>query len=340
MSCVRRTGYFAVCLALASIACGAQEPRAVWPNRLSNADDNSFVCKAVMDRFVGIPGLEDESTAGQAKALSGRWWIRGCSAQFSANGIRVQLEGPGWYFVDQRDKDFELRQQVNFTLAIGLEGRTAVSVDKGVASLRFEPRTRPEVELHVARDLRLHATSAWGSLVALVPLISVRDRAAERLSGLAESALSSELSQGATATYDLVSGQRDAALGKLPPGQTPQTAFADGIPWLVNDRLFLPPNATQVVGPIDPGPTRLDVRIEQGNGLAYRTVCQDDMPADYDAIATGQLDRLPPRASAVGGALRGVGEHSATFQVDGCKFFVVVSTLGDSRTIAALRVRA
>ena len=339
MFCVRPASYLSACLAVASIACSTEERPAASPNRLSGVSDDSLICKAVTDRFVGIPGLDDGTTTTQVKALSGRWWIRGCSAKRAVNGLRVRLEGPGWYFVDQHDSDFELRQQVTFTLGIELEGTPELTVAKGVASLWFDLKTTPEVELQIADDLGVHATSAWGSLVGLIPLVSVRDRAAERLSALAVSALRTELREGATATYDLASGQRDVALGKLPAGQTPQTAFPGGIPWLVNDRLFLPPSATQVVGPIDPGPTRLDVRIEQGNGLTYRTVCQGDMPADYAAIASGHLDRLFSRASTAEGTLRGLGEHSAIFRVDGCRFFVVVSTLSDSTTVAALRVR-
>jgi hypothetical protein len=339
MSCVRGASYFTACLALASIACSTEPPPAASPSRLSDMSDDSLICKAVTDRMVGIAGLDHGTEAAEAKALSGRWWVRSCSTKQVANGIRVRLEGPGWYFVDQQDSDFALRQQVTFTLGIGLEGRLELKVAEGVASLWFEPTKTPELELHVARDLSVHATSAWGSLVGLVPLASVGDRAADRLSALAVSALRAELRAGATATYDIASGQRDVTLGKLPAGRTPRTAFAGNIPWLVNDRLYLPPNATQVVGPIDPGPTRLDVRIEQGNGLAYRTVCQGDMPADYDAIASGHLDRLAQRAPAAEGVLEGVGEHSAMFRVDSCKFFVVVSTLGDSTTVAALRVR-
>jgi hypothetical protein len=289
--------------------------------------------------MVGIAGLEDGTTAAQVNALSGRWWIRGCSTKQVAHGIQLQLDGPGWYYVDQRDSDFALRQQVGFTLGVGLEGTLELKVAERVASLWFEPTKTPELELHVARDLSVRPTSAWGSLISLAPLVSVPDRVAERLSAAAVSALRTELRAGATATYDLSSGQRDMALGKLPPGQTPRTAFLGSIPWLVNDRLFLPPNATQVVGPIDPGPTRMDVRIEQGSGLTYRTVCQGDMPADYEAIASGHLDRLPRQASTADGTVSGMGEHSATFRVDGCRFFVVVSTLGDSTTVAALRVR-
>ena len=338
MPCVRRTSSVIGCLVLASIACSTEEP-AASPNRLHGVSDESLICKAATDRFIGIPGLEVGTTATHGNTLHGSWWIRGCSAKVVANGIRLRFEGPGWYFLDRRERDFELHQQVTFALGIELEGAPELSVDNGVASLRFEPKTAPQVELDVARDLSVHATSAWGSLVALLPMVSVRDRAAQRLSALAVSALRSKLSEGATATYELTSGQRDLAFGKLRAGETPRTAFTDGIRWLVNERVLLPPKATQVVGPIEPGPTRLDAHIEQGNGLTYRTVCQGDMPADYEAIASGRLDRLPLHVLAAHGTLSGAGEHSAILRVEGCQFFVVLSTLGESTTIAALRVR-
>jgi hypothetical protein len=298
-----------------------------------------LICKAVTDRFIGIPGLDDGVAVTQGKALRGSWWVRGCSAKSVANGIRLRFEGPGWYFLDRRDRDFELRQQVTFTLGIELEGAPELSVDHGVASLRFEPKATPEVDLQVTRNLSVHPTSAWGSFVTLMPVVSVRARVAQQLSAVAISALRSKLRDGATATYELTSGQHDVALGKLPAGQTPQTAFNDNIPWLVNERVFLPPNATQVLGPIDPGPARLDARIEEGTGLTYRTVCKADMSAEYAAIASGHLERLSPRVAAENGTLRGVGEHSAILRVDQCKFFVVLATLDDSTTVAALRVR-
>ena len=335
MSCLRRASYLAAGLV---VACSTPEP-AASPNRLNGTSDDSLICKAVRDRFVGIPGLEDGPTGTQSQALRGSWWIRGCSAKRVKNGIRVRFEGPGWYFLDQRDRDFELRQQVRFTLGLELEGAPELTVNQGVAALRFETKATPEVELQVTRDLSVHPTSAWGSLIGLVPMVSVRDRVAQRLSTVAGSALRNKLLEGATATYELASGQRDVALGMLAQGQTPQAAFTDRIPWLVNERVFLPPSATQVLGPIDPGPTRLDARIEQGSGLVFRTVCQADMGADYQAIASAQLDRLPTRASTAQGTISGAGEHTATFRVAGCKFFVVLATLGESTTVAAARVR-
>jgi len=228
---------------------------------------------------------------------------------------------------------------VRFTLGVELEGAPELTVNQGVAALRFETKTTPEVELQVTRNLDVHPTSAWGSLIGLVPIISVRDRVAQRLSTLAVNAIRSKLLEGATATYELASGQHDVVLGTLAAGQTPQVAFTGGVPWQVNERVFLAPNATQVLGPINPGSTRLDARIEQGEGLVFRTVCRAEMPADYEAIAGGHLERLPARASTAQGTVRGGGEHSATLQVDGCEYFVVVSTLGESTTVAALRVR-
>ena len=339
MSSVPRASSVVACLLVACGACSTSEP-AASPTRLNGTSDDSLICKAVADRFVGIPGLESGTQATQGNALYGSWWIRGCSAKRVDSGIRVRFEGPGWYFLDRREADFELRQQVRFTLGIELEGAPGLSVDNGVATLRFETKSTPEVQLQVTGDLSVHATSAWGTLVGLVPTVSVRDRAAQRLSTVAVNALRAKLREGASATYELASGQRDVALGPLAPGQTPQTAFTDGIPWLVNERLFLPPHATQVFGPIEPGPARVDARIEQGSGLALRTVCQGDMLADYEAIASGHTERLPARASAVHGTLAAGGERSVTLQVHDCKYFVVVSTLGESTTVAALRVRA
>jgi hypothetical protein len=306
---------------------------------LQGKSDDSLICKAVRDHFVGIPQLDDATTPTKGKALRGSWWVRGCAAKRVANGIRLRLEGPGWYFLDQRDRDFELRQQVKFTLGVELEGAPELTVNKGVAALRFETKSTPEVELQVTRDLQVHPTSAWGSLVGLLPMVSVRDRVAQRLSALAVDAIRSKLLEGATATYELASGQHDVALGTLAAGQTPEVAFTGGVPWLVNARVFLPPNATQVLGPIDPGATRLDARIEQGEGLGFRTVCRSEMSADYEAIASGHPERLPTRTSAAQGTIRGAGEHTATLQVDDCPYFVVLSTLGESTTVAALRVR-
>jgi hypothetical protein len=252
----------------------------------------------------------------------------------------LRLTGPGWYFVDQHGGDFAVSQQVPFTLGVELDSRPRIVAEGGVYALWFEPKAEPDVELSLPQDLNVRATSAWGSLLGMMPLVSVGDLAKKRLSTQAIDAVRSALRDGATASYDLKSGQPDVTLGKLPAGQKPRHAFEDGIPWLVNERVLLPPTAAQVVGPITAGPTRLDVRVERGAGVAYRVVCADDMAANYAAIARGDVGKLPRSSVVENGTFGGRGEHSTTFTVEQCKFYVVVSALRDSTTVAALRIRA
>ena len=335
MFCVRRIGHLGAFLTVTCLACSAQRPAVVAPVREPHASDESLVCKALLDRFVGVPGLDDAP----ANALAGRWWIRSCSAERVGAGLRLRLRGPGWYFVDQHSSDFSVRQQVPFTLGIELQGAPSLTVANGVARLSFAVAAPPQVDLQLDCELSVRPTSAWGSLLSVAPLVPVRDMAADRLSVAAVSALRAQLRGGATATYDLRSGQADVVLGNPHLGQVTPHAFSDGVPWLVNDRLSLPPAATHVVGPIAAGQTRLDVRVEQGAGLAYRAVCVDDMPRDYPAVASGHAELLSSRTALADGALAGLGEHSATFVVDRCPFFIVLSSLAGSNTVAALRVR-
>ncbi len=326
--------------ALVGVGCAGQPPAApLAPTVANGVSDDSQICSAMRDRFVGLPGLETVGE-GKTRPLTGRWWIRGCTARRTGAGLRVELSGPGWYFVDHRSNNFALRQQVPFSLSLKLDGEPRFSMNNGVAALWLKPQGLAKVDLHLSRDLNVQPISAWGSLIGMMPLVSVRDIAADSLSQTAVSALQSVLRDGATATYDVGSGQPDVALGKLEPGKAPDHAFADGIPWLVNDRVLLPPSGAQVVGPIDPGPTRLDARIERGSGLSYRVMCAADMPSDFASIAKGDVGKLAPSGLGIEGNFAGLGDHSATFRVDACKFFVVVSTHGNSTTMAALRVRA
>ena len=338
MYCVRQVTHLALSLAAACVACSSERPPAVAPPPARGVSDDSPICKAVLDRFVGVPAPADAS-ATQAQPVAGRWWIRGCSAERVPSGIRVRLSGPGWYFVDEHGSHFAVRQQVPFTLGVELEGPPEFAVSNGIAALWFEPRAVPKVELSLAGDLQVHATSAWGSVLNWVPLVSVRDIVARRLSDSAVAMLREELSRGTTATYDLSTGQSDVALGRALPGHMPKHGFSDGVRWVINDRLLLPHDSTQVVGPIEPGSTRLDVNIEQGEGLAYRALCKDEMPSAYSAIASGQIERSRANASAAEGAFAGLGNHSVALHVDGCKFFIVVAALGAQATVASLRVR-
>jgi hypothetical protein len=305
------------------------------------AVDDSFVCEHLADRFVGLPAVSNAGSAAKRPApLVGRWWLRACSTTGEKNELRIRLQGPGWYFVDKSDGNLALHQQVPFNLSIELDGRLDVAAGGGVYSVWLRPDKDPRVDLQVSGDLDVKASSAWGSVLRLMPLVPVRALAADRFSASATEALRSRLREGATVTYDLAAGQADATLGRLAVGQTPENAFQDRIPWLVNDRLFLDASGVQVVGPITPGPTRLDVNVERGAGVAYRAMCAGDMDKDYSALARGDVESIPVDPHLANGAVAGLGKHITDFRVDNCSFYLVITALNRTDALVSFRVRA
>jgi hypothetical protein len=305
------------------------------------AVDDSFICEQLADRFVGLPAVSGvEGAAKRPAPLVGRWWLRTCSATREKDQLRVRLQGPGWYFVDKNDGNLALHQQVRFDLSIELYCRLNVMAARGVYSVWFSPGKDPKVDLQVSKELDVKASSAWGSVLRLMPLMSVRSMAAERFSEAATEALRLKLREGATVTYDISAGQADATLGRLGVGQTPENAFQDHVPWLVNDRLFLDASGVQVVGPITPGPTRLDVNVESGAGVAYRALCAEDMDRDYAAIARGNAASIAVDPQLANGTVAGLGPHVTDFRVDNCKFYLVISALERRDTLVSFRVRA
>lgn len=302
--------------------------------------DDTFICEHLADRFVGLPAVSDGEAAARPAPLVGRWWLKGCSATGERDELLLRLQGPGWYFVDKNDGDFALRQQVPFNLSIELKGRLKVTTSDGIFSVWLDPEKDPRVDLQVSKDLDVRASSAWGSVLRMMPLVPVRSMAADRFSESAAEALRLKLREGATVTYDVAAGQADAALGRLGPGQTPENAFHDHIPWLINDRLFLDASAVHVVGPITPGPTRLDVTVERGAGVAYRALCAGDMDKDYSALASGDAASITVDPHLANGTVAGFGKHITDFRVDGCKFYLVITALQRADTLVSLRVRA
>jgi hypothetical protein len=330
-------------LALGSGACAGRAAASSLTTPPPRAVDAGSICGGLADRFVALPALSADaaSSARNAAPAAGRWWIRGCSASMHDGEVHAMLQGPGWYFVDEADGDLSLRQQVPFTLSVGLSGRLTGDIVDGVFSLWLLPDAEPKIELSVSKDLDVRASSAWGAVLRVMPLVPVRSMAADRFTQVARGALRSRLKEGATVTYDLGSGQEDATLGRLETGKVPERAFADSIRWLVNERLLLAPSVVHVFGPIAPGPTRLDVKVESGDGVAYRAVCTKDMADSYAALAKGHVADVPPQAIVARGSIAGAGAHTTDFSVPGCPFYLVVSAVGAApTTLAALRVRA
>ncbi len=321
-------------LGLLPAACARQVPLAPLALSAPPSGDGSAVCEGLAGRFIGLPGPASEGpgAASAVPPLTGRWWIRSCSAEAVGGELRIRLAGPGWYFVDIREGVLALQQQVPFDLRLDFDGRVHGRSTPGLVSLWLEPTREPRVKIRPAAKLAVRGRGPWGSLLSAV--LPVRSMASKRFVESAASALRHGLEGGATLTYHIRSGQADAAIGQLARGQAPKHAFDDGSAWLVNDRLLLAPSATHVVGPLEPGTSELDVSIERGSGLAYRAVCVEDMDGQYPLIARGRASAL-----AVNGSVAGPGLHQTTLRVEGCKYYLVLSALAKDTTVAALRVR-
>jgi hypothetical protein len=94
------------------------------------------------------------------------------------------------------------------------------------------------------------------------------------------------------------------------------------------------------VGPIEPGPTRLDVLVERGAGVTYRALCVEDMAKDYSALARGDTAGLVDDPRMASGTVEGQGKHTTDFRVDVCKFYLVIAAIKPANTVVSLRVRA
>lgn len=98
----------------ASVATSRSLPSVAAPSPAVGVDD-SAVCRGLAERFIGLPAMaEGQSSATSASPMAGRWWVRSCSATRAGAELRVRLDGPGWYWVDQRDSGLAVRQQVPF----------------------------------------------------------------------------------------------------------------------------------------------------------------------------------------------------------------------------------
>jgi hypothetical protein len=316
----------------------AARPLAAVP--ASTADD-SALCAGLVDRFIGLPAVSTGawSTTRGPTPLAGRWWVRSCSAERHGAELDVRLKGPGWYWVDESQGDLAVHEQVAFDLDVEAPCRVHVGYSGGIVSVWFEPTREASVHVKVLHDPEVQSKSAWGSVLLALPFVSLRERAAERFSVTGATALRQHLLAGATVTYDVRTGQPDAALDRLGAGKTPPHPFEDGSTWIINDRLLLGPSGTHVLGPIDEAAASLDVSVESGPGVAYRAVCAEDMRANLDAIVSGRVEEIPSRTVVASGTITGTGAHTAALRVERCKFYLVVSALRNTTTVAALRVR-
>lgn len=308
------------------------------PVAASSVDD-SVLCRGIADRFVALPTIDPQWSSGAGPAPSaGRWWVNHCSATSHGSELVVTLRGPGWYWIDQSSSGIQVRQQVPFEMSLRVTGRLREGARDGVLSLWFTPSAPPVVQVDAPLELEVAPLNAWGNLLGWVG--SPAQVAARRFKQELTQSFQAQVQAGATFTYDLRSGQADAVLGQLAPGKTPRAALSDEPTWAVNERLLLAPKAVQVLGPIEPGASTMNLIVEQGPGVSYRALCLPALRGNYQAIRDGAFSRLPQATWLAGDTVTGLGERTSRLRVEGCRAYLVVSSSSNAYTLASLRIRS
>lgn len=325
---------------LLSVGC-ARESVVVSPGPAHS--DRSPVCTGLVGRFVGLPAESTESASPapgmrEPTPVAGSWWIRRCSTKTTGSEVSVSLEGPGWYWVDAEAQGIALHQQVGLELSAEVTGTLRAGYSSGLVSVWLSPSREPVVSASASDELELESTGLTGAALSLLAPRLLRAKVARRLSAQATEKVRSQLSRGATVTYDVWQNQSDLALEHLAAGEKPAHPFSDEVPWVVNERVLLPPGAAQVFGPLtEDTPHRLDVVNLHGSGLAYRSLCTDAMPAHFALLRRGVPDRLPEQALVERGTVEATG-GSVELPPQACSFYLVVSAAGAQRSVADLRI--
>jgi hypothetical protein len=262
------------------------------------------LCPQLLGSFVGLPG--DESAPGaEAGTLPsvGRWWIRSCEAAVVDGRLAFRIAGPGWTWVEQESHGFRIRQYLLFEAEARLttELSLAYDPDTHIASLWMAPIGEVEATITPRGALTAEATNFFSRVVGGI-LTLTRADADERARAEAESIgserLRSRLSAGFTMTFSLDRQQVDFMVGALSRGTTPVRPFPDepGAPWVVNQRSRIYPGGVDVVGPIPASaePMALDFALEEGEGVAIRSACADDVRDYLDARFRDPESEPPP----------------------------------------------
>jgi len=166
-------------------------------------------------------------------------------------------------------------------------------------------------------------------------------RARGRVESEATERFQRALSRGYTLVYDLDTGRPDFALGILPAGTRPEHPFAPDQPWLANERLTAAPGAVHVIGPFDARQAHwVDVDVTGGDGVRWRTVCAGPLERAFSSVERGDETDVPSSGVLASGQFSGLGLHHAKLSAGDCRFYVVISSLGENVSDAAVRVRS
>jgi hypothetical protein len=345
-----------------AFACGGSNPpappAAAAPSRTAAGNEDlrrlmldvagTKACEKLRGKFIGLGGSEaDANLIGAEQGLAsvtGRWLIRDCKERSERDALGLRIGGPGWQWVDRAQKGFRIRQYVYFSAVVDLRGSLDVGYDPAaeLASIWLTPVDAVGAEVSAAGSISPKAETVLASIVgAIGPTVGMAvDEVAKTAAGAEGTAqFKAKLAEGLTITFKPKTGQMDVLLGHLPNGVAPKRPFVTEAIWLLNERQDLFPAGLQMAGPFDPA-TRvvLDARVEQGSGLLYRLICQDDGQRAIDAVLRDEPLPIPTlRAS---GKIEAGGPASASITPPPCPWLLVTAPLDDKPAKVALQLVA
>jgi hypothetical protein len=345
LSLARRQLQKPLLFAALTIASGCAGSRAAAPPKTAPAPTNrSVVCDGLLGRFLPLPAEAgpDEASAPAA----GRFWVRECDfGPGEKNLFQVRLGGPAWVWVERDDPPYHLKQNVYFRVDARLKGALERDLGwkNGVVSLWFRS-SDASVSIEPRGSIHPRSDSPLGSVLTrlALPIASLNPeaQAREKFEIEVRRRFEASLSRGFTFVYEISRDQPDFSLGLLREGQVPEHPFSDGHAWFVNERLIAPPSGVHVLGPFQAHETMsLDARVTLGPPLAWRRVCASNLQSAFVGVEHGEPGRLPDAAILDSGTFSGVRMPEVRLDPVECRSYLVVSTLGNAVSHAAIRVR-
>jgi hypothetical protein len=314
------------CALVSSRPPAAPSPVAQSPAVSLTAATNQDVRKAVLayaeaqacDKLIGhFEALNSASPDSTSKAHEGRWWIRQCTAHIEGDAIVANLRGPMWLWIDRKSSGFELAQYVVFVADVTVTGTLDAGYDavNQVALIWFTPTDPSKVAGRSVARARPRP-AGLGVVLNTITLGSAQqiadDSAREKIAKDLPRALRDRLNKGFTIEINLKTEHVGGAFGISSTATAAELPFPTERSTILNELqvLRLSPLGYQVAGPIEPLPrARLELKIEQGEGIRYRTACADQVEAWFAPIERGGWPEVLAPHGDEGGDVR---ERSTT----------------------------
>jgi hypothetical protein len=299
---------------------------------------NAQACPKLVDHFEPLGSAIEGSTP---NAHEGRWWIRQCTTHIDGDAITANVRGPLWLWIDRKSSGFELAQYVVFLADVTVTGTLNAGYDSvNDAALVWLTITDPSKIMGRSIGHAQPRPAGLGILLNVITLGSTQQMANEsarnKIAKDIPNALRDRLNHGMTIVVDLKTEQVSGEFGIKSHATIADLPFPSTRDTLVNERQVLRPSPLgyQVVGPIDPLPrANLDLKIEQGEGIRFRTACVDQVKTWFSPMERGGWPGVVAPEDDEGSDVR---ERSTTrvIRPPPCRFYLITRTLKGTAQVA------